>query len=178
MITKELKRYTTEDYKRLVEGDPHQLINGDLIMREASPTYGHQGLLRDVFMQIVNHLRDNPVGEALCAPIDVYLDEHNVLQPDIVFVANDGSAIARKDGFHGAPDMIIEILSPSTSYYDLTVKKGIYEKHGVREYWIIDPSDGTVIGFKYIDGNFHEFFTGKDVFSSEVLNIEISLTLE
>lgn len=176
MITKQ-KKYTTEDYKKLEEGDPHQLINGDLIMREASPTYGHQGILRDVFNQIVNHLRDNPVGETLCAPIDIYLDGHNVLQPDIVFVANKGRAIAKKDGFHGAPDMVIEILSDSTSYYDTTVKKGIYEEHGVREYWIIDPADNTVIGFKNMEGNFHEFFTGKDKFSSEVLNIEISLTL-
>jgi len=112
MILTAQRKYTVQDYKKLEEGDPHQLINGDLIMREASPSYGHQGVLRDVFYQIVNHLQSNPIGETLCAPIDVYLDEYNVMQPDIVFISNERSYITEKDGLHGAPDMIIEILSP------------------------------------------------------------------
>lgn len=177
MITAVQKGYTVKDYQKLKEGDPHQLINGDLIMREASPSYGHQGILRDVFYQIMNHLKNNPAGETLCAPIDIYLDEENVLQPDIVFVSNERSAITENDGFHGAPDMVIEILSPSTAHYDNNVKKDLYEKHGVKEFWVIDPEDKSVNGFENVDGTFCEFFTGKNVFFSKLLNLEISLEL-
>lgn len=178
MVTAVQKGYTVEDYKKLKEGDPHQLINGDFIMREASPTYGHQGIVGDIFTQIRMHLLKEHIGEVRVSPIDVYLDTNNVLQPDIAFVSNERLTIVQNDGFHGAPDLVIEILSPSTSYYDTHVKKGIYEKHGVQEFWIVGPEDKSINGFENIDGEFCEFFTGKDVFFSKVLNLELSLELK
>lgn len=178
MVTAVQKGYTIKDYKKLKEGDPHQLINGDFIMREASPTYGHQGIVGDIFTQIRMHLLTDYIGEVRVSPIDVYLDDSNILQPDIVFLAKERLNIAEKDGIHGAPDLVMEVLSPSTSYYDTSVKKDIYEKHGVKELWIIDPEDQSVNGFENLDGAFCEFFTGKDVFFSKVLNLEISLELK
>ena len=175
--TKE-KRYNVSDYLKLEEGDPHQLINGKLIaLGEPAPTYGHQAKLRDVFYQIVNYLKENPLGETLCAPIDVYFDVNNVFQPDIIFVSNEKKHIIKNDGLHGAPDMIIEIQSPSTSYYDLNVKKKIYEKYGVKELWIINPLDNSVAGFENSNGNFVKTVSGKNKFLSKILNLKITLEL-
>ena len=73
------------------------------------------------------------------APYDVVLSENNVFQPDIMFVSNENSKIITEKNITGAPDLIIEILSPATGYYDLTEKKEIYAEFGVKEYWIVDP---------------------------------------
>ncbi len=177
MITTVQKQYTVKDYKHLEEGDPHQLINGDFIMREPSPTYGHQGVVGDILTQIRMHLLKKNIGEVRVSPIDVYLDNHNVMQPDIVFVNNKKKHIVKDDGLHGAPDMVIEILSPSTRYYDTNVKKTIYEKHEVKEYWLIDPKENEVMGFENINGKFQKFYQGYGKFTSKVLNLEISIIL-
>jgi len=178
MITTAQKQYTVEDYKQLEEGDPHQLINGELIaLGEPAPTYGHQGIVVDILTQIRIFLKDNPIGEVRCAPIDVYFDGNNVLQPDIVFFSNQRSDIVRDDGIHGAPDMVIEILSPSTAYYDIKIKKKIYEKYGVLEFWTIDPKDDEVTGFENTNGKFREFYRGCGIFTSKVLKLDISSKL-
>ena len=73
------------------------------------------------------------------APYDVVLSENNVFQPDIMFVSNENSKIITEKNITGAPDLIIEILSPATGYYDLTEKKEIYTEFAVKEYWIVEP---------------------------------------
>ncbi|HWR90187.1 MAG TPA: Uma2 family endonuclease, partial [Dissulfurispiraceae bacterium] len=75
----------------------------------------------------------------LSAPIDVYLSETNTLQPDIIFIAKERLFIIGEKKIEGAPDLVIEILSPANAYYDLRTKKDVYEQSGVREYWIVDP---------------------------------------
>lgn len=178
MIATSQKQYTVKDYKQFEEGDPHQLINGKLIaLGEPAPTYGHQGIVTDILTQIRFFLKNSPIGEVRCAPIAVYFDEKNVLQPDIVFVSNKRNNIIHDDGLHGAPDMIIEILSPSTSYYDTNIKKSIYEKYDVKEYWIINPDNDEVIGYENIDLKFQEFYRGYEKFSSKVLKLDISIRL-
>lgn len=177
MITTKQKYYSVEDYKLLAEGDPHQLINGELIaLNEPAPAYGHQGIAAEIFYQIMKFLKKNPIGEVRFAPVDIYLDDDNVLQPDIIYISNERKHIIKKDGLHGAPDLIIEILSPSTAHYDTQIKKDIYEKHGVREYWIINPETKEATGFENIGGSFMEFYGGFGKFTLKMLNIEISLT--
>ncbi len=170
------KKHTVKDYKKLNEGAPYELING-MLVEEPSPTYGHQAKLRDIFNQIFNYLKENSLGETLCAPLDVYFDEENVFQPDIVFVSNIRKHIIHEDGIHGSPDLIIEILSPATAFYDLNEKKRNYEKYGVKEYWVIDPENEKVIGYENINGEFIEFYSGYGKFSSKVLNLDISVQL-
>ena len=75
----------------------------------------------------------------LFAPLDVALDEENIYQPDLLYISEERKIELIKDRIEGAPDLIIEILSPSTAYYDLRQKKDIYEKYGVKEYIIVDP---------------------------------------
>ncbi|RKX56157.1 MAG: Uma2 family endonuclease [Thermotoga sp.] len=127
-----------EKYLELPEGAPYQLIGGGLIMTP-SPSPNHQRVSRDLEEKMVKYVEENDPGEVLYAPIDVYLDEENVFQPVLVYISNKRASIITNRGIEGAPDLIVEILSPSTAYYDLRVKFNLYEKKGVQEYWIIDP---------------------------------------
>jgi len=84
-------------------------------------------------------VKKHQIGKVYDAPYDVVLGENNVFQPDIMFVSNENSKIIKEKNITGAPDLIIEILSPATGYYDLTEKKETYAEFGVKEYWIVDP---------------------------------------
>jgi Uma2 family endonuclease len=140
MLTVEKKKkYTVDDYMMLEEGAPFQLINYDLIM-SPSPIPLHQVISRRI-SQIMSNFLDskNDNGFLVYAPMDVKLDEGNVLQPDILYITEARKTELVKERVEGAPDLVIEILSPSNAYYDLRQKKDIYEKYGVKEYIIIDP---------------------------------------
>lgn len=139
MLTAEKKRYTAAEYEMLEEGAPFQLINSDLIM-SPSPNSFHQILASKLFLTIQTYLvKTNLGGICLFAPLDVALDDANVFQPDLLYISAERKAELIKDRIEGAPDLIIEILSPSTAYYDLRQKKDIYERYGVKEYIIVDP---------------------------------------
>lgn len=139
IVEKKPKRYTEKDYQLLEEGAPFQLINGDLVM-SPSLTLKHQIVNGKLFMFISKHLEKNDLG-GLClfSPIDVVLDDENIFQPDLIYISVERKIELLQDRIMGAPDLIIEILSPSTAYYDLKQKKDFYERYGVKEYLIIDP---------------------------------------
>jgi Uma2 family endonuclease len=88
------------------------------------------------------------------APIDVHLSETTVLQPDLVFVDRDRIDLIGEQAIEGAPDLLVEVLSSSTAHRDLTEKKRLYETHGVREYWIVDPDSQTVEVFENTEDGF------------------------
>ena len=135
----EQKKYTEADYNLLEEGAPFQLINGDLIMSPA-PTSYHQILSGRLFKVIDNFLEKNNFdGICLYSPIDVRLDEENTFQPDLIYISAERKTALLQNRIMGAPDLVIEILSPSTAYYDLLQKKDVYERFGVEEYLIVDP---------------------------------------
>ena len=138
LITEEKKKYTVKDYDLLEEGAPFQLINFDLVM-SPSPLAVHQQILFNLSEIIVLYNINSRTGQWMYAPMDVKFDDGNVLQPDILFISEERKAELIKDRVEGAPDLIIEILSPSNAYYDLRQKKELYEKYGVKEYIIIDP---------------------------------------
>ena len=139
MVTAEKKKYTKDDYLALDEGAPFQLINADLVMSPA-PTSYHQILTARLYKLIDSYLeRCSNGGICLFAPLDVHLDDENIFQPDLLYIAEARKAELIKDYIEGAPDLIIEILSPSNAYYDLRQKKDTYEQYGVKEYMIIDP---------------------------------------
>lgn len=139
MLTAEKKKYTVEDYLLLEEGAPFQLINYDLIM-SPSPNPIHQAICIRLSQLILNYLDStNNKGVAFAAPMDVKFDDGNVLQPDVLYISEQRKAELVKDRIEGAPDLVIEILSPSNAYYDLRQKKDIYQKYGVKEYIIVDP---------------------------------------
>ncbi len=135
---------TVHDYLDLPEGGPrYQLIDGDLHMAP-SPNLFHQKVSRNFVVMLANYLERNPIGQVFHAPLDVFLTETNVYQPDVLFVSEKNLPLLQADGVHGAPDLIVEILSPSTSRLDLGAKKRVYARCGVLEFWAVYSDERKV----------------------------------
>lgn len=133
------KVYTYEDYLKLPDdGNRYEILNGELIMT-AAPYIPHQRVCGNLFHELKLFIKSNKIGEVFIAPCDIIFDKKNVYQADIIFISNENKKIITEANIKGSPDLVIEIISPSTAYYDLFEKKEIYEKFGVKEYWIIDP---------------------------------------
>ena len=104
-----------------------------------APNRFHQEISRNLQFELHSYLKRNPIGKIFNAPFDVYLDEINVFHPDILIVLNERLGILTEEGAEGAPDLVVEILSPKTRGLDLVNKKLEYARAGVKELWIIDP---------------------------------------
>jgi Uma2 family endonuclease len=147
-------RYTYDDYQQLPEGAPYELIYGHLVM-SPSPSTQHQRLVRRLSRTLENSTR-NMGGEVLFAPMDVYLSDDTVVQPDVLYVSSNRSDRIQEQEINGAPDLVMEVASPSTSHLDVFDKKQLYEAHGVREYWIVDPDTKTVEVYRNTDDGFRQ----------------------
>ncbi|WP_340105172.1 Uma2 family endonuclease [Rhodohalobacter sp. 8-1] len=162
---------TYDDYRHLPDdGKQHQIIEGELYMTPA-PTTVHQRVLLNLFRLIDPFVNDNRSGEILIAPIDVILSMTNVVQPDLVYVAQERLNIITKKNIVDAPDFIVEVLSENTETIDRQKKMALYEKHKVKEYWIVDPSEKTIEQFVLKENSFHlrATISGNQNFSSVVL---------
>lgn len=163
-----------EIYESLPEGTRVQLIKNKLIMA-ASPFTNHQEIIGKLFNTLYNYLQDKGLGVVFIAPYDVHLDSENVFQPDIIFVSQENRHKIKENGFYGAPDLVIEILSPSTAIYDKGDKKEVYEQHGVKEYWIVNPQKRAAEGFELIQGKFEPLLPSKGTIKLHLLNIALPL---
>jgi Uma2 family endonuclease len=166
-------RTIMEVFKMLPEGTLAELINGTLYMSPA-PNTNHQRLMRKLTVAMSTYVEEYRLGEIFFSPYDVYLDEHsNAVQPDIIFISSKNSDII-KDAVHGAPDLIIEILSPGNPKHDMVLKKELYQQFGVREYWIIIPDTKESTGFTLQNGIYTTCGTFTAKIKSIVLNQEFS----
>ncbi len=156
MQTVAKKAYTYQDYAQLPEGAPYQLIGGELV-RSPSPTSTHQRILRKLIRALDRFVEENDLGEILFAPMDVYFSETDTPQPDLFFVSKERLDIIGEQRIEGSPDLIMEILSPSTAYYDLKDKKRLYEASGVKEYWIVDPKAREIEVYELVDDRYALF---------------------
>ncbi|SRR5690606_4505939 len=138
-----LPNSTYEDFAALPEGTLAQLVDGDLIVSPA-PNLRHQSSVARLSARLLVYVEEHGLGAVFESPVDVRLAPHQVVQPDIVFVASERLGLLGTQEIEGAPDLVVEVLSPSTGTYDLTRKRRLYEEHGVREYWIVDPDEETV----------------------------------
>ncbi len=129
---------TVEDYRATPEGARYQLVEGELIMAPAPNLY-HQAVAGNIYALLREQVAKKRLGQVFIAPCDVYLSEHDVVQPDVFFVSKARAAILQEDGAHGAPDLVIEVLSPATAQLDAKVKRRLYAKHGCKELWLVDP---------------------------------------
>jgi len=143
MLAPATKKQTVADYAALPEGAPYQLIDGALVM-SPSPSFSHQAVTFELGVALRSFVKQHDLGTVLIAPLDVFLTEHDAYQPDLLYVARERRDLIEEDGVHGAPDLVVEVLSPSTGYYDLRHKKRVYADAGVQEYWIVDPLEQTV----------------------------------
>lgn len=160
-------RFTYGDYRRWTGDERWELIDGAAHLMSPAPTRRHQKASLGLAVQIANAL-DGLACEVYSAPFDVRLPERGqdddavmtVVQPDLSVICDPGKLDAA--GCRGAPDWIIEISSPSTSARDRVEKRGLYERHGVGEYWVLEPGTGelTVHRRSTEDSRFDEVWTG------------------
>jgi Uma2 family endonuclease len=137
-----------EVYKNLPEGTLAELID-NVIYMSPTPVTSHQKVLQTIFRRLSEHIDDHDKGHVIVAPFDVYLDEtSNAVQPDIVVILKTNKNQPEPKGhFHGVPDLVVQVLSPGNREHDLVKKKNLYEKFGVREYWIVDPQTKEIIAY-------------------------------
>lgn len=136
------KNWTVDDYVQLGESNtPCELINGDLIMSPA-PNPEHQRVSKKLF-KILDAFSTS-FGEVFYAPIDLYLDNQNVFQPDLLVISKSRAVNISSRGIERTPEIVIEIVSPSNIFSDRNTKKKIYLEFGVEEYWIVDPGNKTL----------------------------------
>ncbi len=137
------REWAAEDYFLLGEiKTPCELINGELFISPA-PTPPHQITLSNL-NDIVKAEGKKVGGLVLFAPVDVIIDQKNIFQPDLIFLSKESSEFLTKRGIEEPPDLVVEIISPSNSYTDRYEKKDVYQKFGVKEYWILDPANQTL----------------------------------
>ena len=148
------------------------------LRHEPAPTRSHQKFVVDLVGKLYEFLKGNP-GELLVSPIDVFLpassdeveDEvDTIVQPDVIVVCDRDKLIEK--GVRGGPDFVVEILSPSTAMKDLSKKKTLYAKHGVREYWILNPEDLSVLAYRLEGtafGRVREYHAGEEVDSTVLI---------
>ena len=145
-INKEPKLYTCEDYYGLPDDEKAELINGFLIYNMAPPSRIHQEILGELHYQLKNYIKKkNGKCKVYPAPFSVKLSEENntIVEPDISVICDPNKLDDR--GCNGAPDFIIEIVSPNNGNRDYITKLGLYEKYGVREYWIVNPMKKSIL---------------------------------
>jgi Uma2 family endonuclease len=144
-------RMTASEFFQLPETtQPIELIDGELIMSPA-PVPPHQRASRRLIVLLDAIIPD---GELFYAPIDVYLDDENVVQPDILWIAKDSHCKTGEKRLEGPPDLVIEVFSPGTARRDKVTKFRLYERHGVREYWMVDPQERYIEVHRLESGRF------------------------
>ena len=141
MVTK--AKYTYEDYLNTPEGERYELLDGELILL-ASPNEEHQFASVKLVSLMYPYVTARDLGWVFHAPFDIVFSDTEVVQPDLMFISKERENIRTGANVQGAPDMVVEILSPSTSRRDWKYKRGLYAKYGVREYWIVDPTNRIV----------------------------------
>ncbi|WP_295581983.1 Uma2 family endonuclease [uncultured Lamprocystis sp.] len=137
-------RFTWTDYRSWPDDERWELIDGLAYAMSAAPSIKHQDVVGRLFSRMEQQLRGRPC-RPLVAPTDVKLSESDVVQPDILVVCNPCKITPSH--IEGAPDLIVEVLSPGTSAKDLRDKKALYERAGVREYLVVDPLEQYAIRF-------------------------------
>lgn len=159
LALKDKEHHCYGDYLTWPEDVRYELIDGDAYLMVPAPDVAHQEVAGEIYHQVRLALKSKPC-RALIAPIDVRLPKFNeddnridtVVQPDFLVVCDEKKLDRR--GVRGAPDWIVEVLSPSTASHDQIKKRQLYERHGVREYWLIHPIDRVLTVYILSNGEF------------------------
>ena len=148
------RKLTWEDIRDLPEtAGRTEIHDGDLVL-SPTPSTHHQEIATKLAAQVLPFVEERGLGKFYASPVHCILDEHVNVEPDLCFVTKDRLSIIETNLLRGAPDLVIEILSPSNRSHDTLVKFRYYERFGVREYWLADPVDSTVAVFGLADDRF------------------------
>ena len=132
-------KLTYDDFLLLPDdGQRHELIDGEHYVTP-SPVPRHQVVAGNLYYLIRHHLETHPAGHVYFAPLDVVFSNYDVVEPDLLFVSNARGNVVTQQHVRGAPDLVIEILSPGTRRRDETLKRDLYQRFDVSEYWVVDP---------------------------------------
>jgi Uma2 family endonuclease len=165
-----IPKITFEEFRQFpVDGKRYELVRGEVRVTP-SPATRHQAIVQNLAMILGPHVIKNNLGEVYTAPLDVRLGRDTALQPDLIFISNARAAIILENWIEGAPDLVVEVSSPSTATYDRATKLPLYAESGVSEYWLIDSQAKTVEvlklqGKKYL---VDAFLAGDQILSSDL----------
>ena len=144
---------TYEDYAELPDdGNRYEILDGEIFVTPPPPLR-HQRVLANLQFELTRHVREHGLGEILPAPVDLILalatqsdpdSRTTIAQPDLLFLGKSRGTIVTERAIESAPDLVVEILSPSTTRKDRTTKAGLYARFGVPHYWIVDPDARTL----------------------------------
>lgn len=158
------KQFTYQDYLKLPEemGFHYEVLEGNLI-RESSPNVMHQRVSRHLQRILEDYfIKTDPAGEVLNAPLDVTFSNKTVVQPDLLYISGNQKEIIKEKRIDGSPDLVVEIISPSNSRKERLEKMQIYQKAGIKHYWIVDPDERTLECFALCNGNYTILASGMD----------------
>ena len=147
-------KFTYEDYCNAPEDKRYELHDGDLVV-VPSPKEQHQTTTLDLAAEIRHFARTSGIGRAFVAPFDIVFSNHDVVQPDVIYVSSERLDIITPDNIQGAPDLVVEVLSPSTAHRDRTFKRALYARHGVREFWLVDTDARTIEVLQLEEEGYH-----------------------
>ena len=142
-IPNPLIKFTYDDYLNTPDDKRYELLGGDLVAL-SSPGELHQRVSILLGTKLVQFAVENHLGRVYHAPFDVVLSDMDVVQPDLIFVSNERADILTPANIQGAPDLVVEILSPSTAARDKTFKRSLYARHGITEYWMVNLTEKTI----------------------------------
>ncbi len=177
MSVPESLRFTYDDYVLLPEDRRYEIVDGELLLTPA-PTPYHQTVAMRLGFLLHAFVEREQRGQIFIAPCDVVLSRFDVLQPDIFFVSGERTSIIGEKYISEAPDLVVEVLSPSTADRDRVAKARQYAKFGVREMWIADPETHTIEVFVNSSEGFRReaLYAGADVLRSPIIpGLEIPL---
>lgn len=155
------KRYTYADYCAMNDDKRYEVMEGSLMMVPA-PNTGHQRISLEIGCLFVKFVKENDLGSIFYAPTDVVLSNDVVVQPDILFISKERLGIIGEQAIMGAPDLVVEIISPSSSFNDSVRKREIYQRFGVKEYWLVFPEEKAIEIMALEDGLYKEFCSAKE----------------
>jgi len=136
--------WTYDDYAALPnDGHRYEIVNGVLVMTPA-PTPEHQEIIGEIYSALRTHIKLAGLGRVFMSPIDVDLGPKKVFQPDVVVILNEHLDRVQAKKIIGAPDLVVEVASPSTATFDRLVKYEIYDRAGIAEYWIVKTASHTI----------------------------------
>ena len=171
-------KFTYEDYRTTPEDKRYELLDGDLLMTPA-PNLKHQRVQFELGSRLGRFVKERALGEFFFAPCDVVLSDHDVVQPDLLFVSRERAhLLSGGDAVRGAPDLVVEILSPATAGRDRGYKRALYARHGVAEYWLVDPADETIAIHRLQDAALvvaHTFGRGQTLRSPLLAGFELDV---
>ena len=145
---------TYDDYVKIPsDRNRYELFEGDLVVTP-SPGRAHQTVVKNLLYLLEGHVRRHGLGTVWVAPFDVLFNDRTVVQPDLLYVARDRLAIVLPRYVQGAPDLVVEVLSPSTATNDREAKRELYARYGVTHYWLFDPERREAEAFQLTEGRY------------------------